>query len=269
MRLPMPSLLRLAIVLSVALATRAAWAESPAPGGAGASIRIDPKEIRIGMFYRGAKVHVEGTAPAGSRVALLCVGEEGKVELKRKGKVWGVLWMNVGEVAFEHVPSLYLARTDLVEGHPSIGSIPAGARLGLGYDGIEAQVVSSQAGESGHSLFREFIKLKEQEGLYSFERRGVRSGSAGTGSSGVSADFSLPASIPPGVYEVRMLGYQGDTGVLLASETLTVRRVGFAALIASTAQRYGLLYGALSVVVAIAAGFLTGVVFSKASKKAH
>jgi diguanylate cyclase (GGDEF)-like protein len=46
-------------------------------------------------------------------------------------------------------------------------------------------------------------------------------------------------------------------------------RLELANLIASMAQRHGLLYGILSVIVAIGAGFITGVAFSKASKKAH
>ena len=250
-----------AIVLPLVFSAQAARAGSPEPSEQRATIRVEPREIRVGMFYRGTKVHVDGTAPAGYRVALVCVGHEGKVELKRKGKVGGVLWMNVGDVTFEHVPSVYLAVTDQdgadLHGRP----VPAGVRLGLGYGGLEAQVLPAQGDENMHWLFREFIKLKENEQVYS-----VRNGPVRSSPTSVSADFFWPASVPAGTYEVQVLGYRGDTGELLASETLTVKRVGLADLISSMAQRHGLIYGILSILFAIAMGFSTGLIFRMASK---
>jgi Putative transmembrane protein (Alph_Pro_TM) len=250
------------VALSLVFAAQAAAAGSPAPGAPGASIRVEPREIQVGMFYRGTKVRVEGTAPAAYRVALVCVGREGKVELKRKGKVGGVLWMNVGDVAFEHVPSLFLAASEADGGRPSERS-PRAATPSSGYDGVEARVLPASAGEDVRELFREFVRLKEHEQLYFSGHGATRSSSTR-----VSADFWVPANVPPGEYEVRLLGYQGDAGELLATEKMTVTRVGLAALISSTAQRHGLLYGILSVVVAIGMGFLTGVLF-KASRKGH
>ncbi len=125
----------------------------------------------------------------------------------------------------------------------------------------------SRADGNVRELFRELIKLKEQERLYSFAKLAVPNDPGE--SVAVSGDFSLPAGVPPGVYEVQMLGYRGGAAELLASEKLTTERVGLAHLIASTAQRHGLLYGILSVVVAIVTGFLTGVLFGAASKKHH
>jgi len=68
---------------------------------------------------------------------------------------------------------------------------------------------------------------------------------------------------------VELFGYHEGMGELLATGKVAVRSAGLANLIASMAQRHGLLYGILSVIVAIGAGFITGVAFSKASKKAH
>jgi hypothetical protein len=260
---------RSAAALAVAFSAQAARAQSlnlPAQHG---TIRVEPKEIQVGLFYRGTKVHVDGTAPAGYRLALLAVGQEGKVELKRKGRVWGALWMNVGDVAFERVPSLYLAYTDSGGVQPQERFAPAGMRVGLKYDEVEAQVLSSQADESMRMLFREFIKLKEQEQLYSFGKLRLPNGGGGADPVGVSADFWLPASVPSGVYEVQMLGYREGRAELLASEKLITKRAGLVNLIASMAQRHGLLYGILSVLVAIATGFLTGVLFGLSSKKGH
>lgn len=247
------------VVLPAALWAFAGLA-APSPP---ASIQIEPKEINIGMFYRGAAAHLSGTAPAGFKLSVACVGPEAKVELKKKGKVWGTLWMNVGDVVFDHVPSLYLVRSAFDGARPDARSVRPDVRLGLGYGGVEAQVVPARDDENKRRLFAEFVRLKEHERLYSAGPLAVEGGGP---AAAVSADLALPANIPPGVYDVRLYGYQGDQGELLASDTLTVRRAGLVELVASMAQRHGLLYGILSVVVALAAGFLTGVLFSKASK---
>jgi hypothetical protein len=249
------------ITASLLLVTaRASAAESC--GAPGAAIRVEPAEVEVGMFYRGTKLHVEGTAPADCKVALVCLGHESKVELKRKGKVGGLLWMNVGDVAFEHVPSLFLQSSEL-DGIRPDAPVALGGRLVEGYERMEARVLPAGADEEQRRLFHEFVRLKEHEQLYL-----ARSGPARASSSIVSADFWLPASVPPGKYEVQLLGGRGEPlGVLAASE-LTVKRVGLAALISSMAQSHGLIYGIVSVVLAIAMGFLTGVLF-KASKKGH
>lgn len=275
------------------------------PDGSRGILHVAPTSVEVGMFFRGATVHVEGIAPPGRRLALVCVGKHGKVELKRKGKVWNALWMNVGSVAFDHVPSFLHAYAD-VDGAPVNGeALPADLRLGLGADGVESHVLPASADETTHRLFREFVRLKVKEGLYSFgklhaERLGAGGNNGGNGgepiptpvipvSAGgtsvqgrsppepasdlalparISADFELPASIPPGQYEIRMIGYRDGTAELLASQTLAASRVGLALLISSFSEHHGLLYGIFSVLLAAAAGFLTGMLFASA-KKGH
>lgn len=291
------------------LASRAALAAavalSAAPAGAADASRpalhVAPASVEVGMLFRGATVHVEGIAPPGRRLAVVCVGKQGKVELKRKGKVWNALWMNVGSVAFDHVPSVLHAYADVDGAAVNGDAIPADLRLGLGAGGVESHVVPASADEATHRLFREFVRLKTREGLYSFgklraERLGVAAASGELGgapasspvipvSAGgavlgrsppadpslatrVSADFELPASIPPGDYEIRMIGYRDGAAELLASETVTARRVGLALLISSLSEQHGLLYGTLSVLLAVVAGFATGMIFASA-KKGH
>lgn len=279
---PALSLAPAAAALAALLAPGRA-AGAPPPGPPPAAIRVEPRTVAVGMLYRGIKVRVEGTAPPGYRLALVCVGQEGRVELKRKGKVWNLLWRNVGTLAFDGVPSLYHASADLDGAGVDHRSLPAPARLGLGFDGVEAHVLPAHADEATRHLFRELVRLKVQERLYSFAR--LRPEAAPEDSEDppglvrarlvrearpirVQAEFSLPASIPPGSYQIRMIGYRDGTGEVLASDTLTAERVGLALVISSLAERHGLLHGVLAVVLAVAAGFLSGVVFA-GPKKGH
>ena len=250
-----------AIAASLLLAAAGASAAEPC-GASGADIRVEPAEVEVGMFFRGTKLHVEGTAPADCKVALVCAGHETKVELKRKGKRGGLLWMNVGDVEFERVPTLFLQSTELDGLRGDGAAAPRGGAL-EGYERMEARALPASADEDQRRLFREFVRLKEHEQLYLSRTRPPRSSA-----SSISAEFWLPASVPPGTYQVQLLGGRGEQLEVLAARAFTVKRVGLAALISSMARSHGLSYGILSVVLAIGMGFLTGLLF-KASKKGH
>jgi Putative transmembrane protein (Alph_Pro_TM) len=278
--------------MRAALALGLALAGAPVPGlGRGApssdppraSLQVEPRTVKVGMLFRGIQVRVEGTAPPGYRLSLVCVGKASRVELKRKEKAWNVVWRNAGSLAFERVPSLYLASADLEGARLDHRVLPAHLRIGLGFEALEAQVLPTDADEGTRRLFREFVRLKVEERLYSFSKLHPESASDETeGSRGiilarlgrdapqtrVAVDFSLPASVPPGVYEILMIGYRDGTGEILASETLTAERVGLARFVSSMAERHGLLHGILSVLLAIGAGFLSGVLFA-GPKKGH
>ncbi len=245
-------MLRLQSAVLALFTAGAAWA---GPG----ELVVLPREVQVGLLFRGTQVHVSGTAPAGSRVAVVCTGPGEKVELKKKGKVGGLLWMNVGDVSFDGVPSLYLAMVEPGIGAPSQG-LSGTARLGLGWSGLESEVLPATAGEERRKLFHDFIELRRQEGLYTVHEGARRSGSE------VSADFTLPATVPAGDYRVELVAYHGGSGDILGSSELVVRRVGLAAAISAMSLRHGLLYGILCVVVALCVGFLTGVLFRGASK---
>ena len=266
-----------AVAAAALVSCQAARAETPAPAPA---LQVEPRNIDVGMFFRGATVRVEGSAPQGFRLALVLSGREGTVELKRKGKVLSLLWMNVGSVTFERVPSVFLISADPEGPGGAAPTLPGPLRLGLGYAGLETQVLPADADEITRDLFRQFIRLKEKERLYS--SRPLRGADPSGDPAGVlltglgrpdapaqiSAESPPPPRTPPGEYEFRLIGFREGTGQVLATEKIVVERVGFARLIASMAVSHGLLYGILSVVAALAAGYVSGVLFAGA-KKGH
>jgi uncharacterized protein (TIGR02186 family) len=247
----------------------------PQPTSAGAaaqpqipsSMTIDPTEVGVGTFYSGTTVSVEGVIPAGYDAAIACVGRARPVELKKKGRVLGILWMNVGDVAFENVPSVYLLSTSrrLAELAPP----PILQELQVGYQAIESMGTRSLENGDTHGTFGELLKLKESERLYSYNEGGVSLGPEEGGTVHVSAQCFLPARAPSGEYEIRLLGFREGRGELLHVARLHLTPVGATAFISSLAQRHGLLYGILAVVIALVVGLLTGFVFGLAAKTGH
>lgn len=259
---------RAGLLLSAALLVAASAPAIAAPQPESAIwMRIDPTEIGVDLFYDGAAVHVEGVIPAGYDAAILCRGEEGPVELKRKGKFAGILWMNVAEVVLENVPSLYLLRTSraLAELAPP----PVLEELGVGYAALEPKALRSPGRTAQHGDFREFVKLKESEKLYSYEEGGAKVEPGPNQSMRVSADCSLPAKARWGEYEVHLFGFKAGRGKLLRTERLRLGPVGVTARVSTLAERHGLLYGILAVLFALGVGLLTGLAFGLVSKKGH
>lgn len=249
-------------VLQAALLTPAVAAQDSEPPIA---MKIDRSEIPVNMFFKGATVHVEGTIPAGCDAAILCAGEEHAVELKRKGKVLGFLWMSVGDAVFEDVPSVYVLHT--TRPLPELAPSPVLEELGLGYPALRASAPPSTPPIERDADFAEFLKLKESEGLYSYHDQGVKLQPGPSGAIRVSADCLLPTKAPWGEYQVRLFGFSEGKGELLRSERLRVTPVGVTSHISSLARNHGLLYGIFAVVIALAVGLLTGLAFGLGSKK--
>lgn len=235
---------------------------TPAAQG-GLSIR--PADIHVDLFFNGAMLQVQGTIPAGHQAAVLCVGEESRLDLKRKGRVWGLFWMNTADVALDRVPSLYVLSTSA----PLAQLAPAEvlARLGVGYDGLEARTASKESADDSQATFRELVRLKRHEGLFSVSEgttvleRGVKDRLE------VSAELFVPPRTPPGSYQVRLFSFHGGEGALVGETTARLSQAGFAAFTSKMAHEHGLLYGIAAVLIAIAAGMLTGVAFGRGSKR--
>lgn len=230
-------------------------------------LEIDPTRVDVGTFYNGVTVSVKGAIPAGYDAAVICVGKAGTVELKKKGRVLGILWMNVGEVVFESVPSVYVLSTS--RSLAELASPPTLEDLRVGYGALESRATRFLEDGDQHGSFRELLKLKESERLYSYDEGGVRLGPEEGGAVPVSAQCFLPAKAPSEEYEVRLLVFKDGQGELLHVARLQVTPVGATAFISSLAERHGLLYGVLAVLFALVVGLFTGFVFGLLTKTGH
>jgi len=229
-----------------------------------AVIRLVPEQIEANLFFNGSRVEVQGTVLPGYEVAVLCTGQANHLDLRRKGKVWGTLWMNVGDVAFEHIPTLYLLSTSAPLA--SLASPEVLKQLGIGYPALGAL-----AGQNGAEapLFRELIKIKENEGIFSVREGAAKLLPGAGGIRQVMAGCVFPPKVRMSEYEVQFFGFKEGNGELLCSQRIGVKQVGVARFMSSLVRRRPLFHGFFAVVVAVAAGLLTGLVFGGSSKKPH
>jgi uncharacterized protein (TIGR02186 family) len=254
---------RALLALGVGLVAALSGGQAPAEPAAGpAMLAVTPDTVRVGLFFNGALLHVQGSVPAGHQAAVLCTGKEGRLDLKKKGRVCGLFWMNTGDVVFDHVPSVYLLCTSA----PLKELAPAAVltRFGVGVEGLEARATTGS-----QAMFGELVRLKEDEKLWSVAESTISLKPGSDGRLEAAADLFLPARTPPGEYRIRLLSFRDGEGTAAAETTAIVRQGGLAAFTSRMAHERGLLYGIVCVVLAIAAGMLTGVVFGRGSRRPH
>ena len=235
---------------------------APPQEGPLSHLLVEPSEVRAGMFYSGATFRVTAQVPSGMGISISCVGDEGPLELKRKGKVLGLIWMSVGDVTFEPMPHVYLlaSSSELAD----LADAEAFGAAGVGYEALKGR---AQPDDS--ALFQEAIRFKESEGLYGIQEGGVALVPAGDGLVRAEAEFVLPAKAPTGEYRILLHGFGPEGAALIAEQQVTVVKTGTAAFISDLALTHGLAYGVFAVVIAIGVGLITGVLFGLGSKKGH
>jgi uncharacterized protein (TIGR02186 family) len=244
-------------------------AGSPAAAQEVLQAAISPRTIAIDAIYNGSDLLVSGRLPADCEAVVRIMGERGDLHLKKKGKVGGLLWMNLDTITVQNVPAVFRLYTakDFAEliGPPSDSS--AVRKLGLAFLQEETGIV---ADSSDHvALFKEFLKLKESEGLYSTTKGLLAYPENRGGEKTFEVKAPIPAHFPPGKYQVEVYAVKAGEVRAQANQPLEVKMVGLPALLASFAFQNGALYGLFAVVVALLAGLVIGVVFSGSKGGSH
>jgi uncharacterized protein (TIGR02186 family) len=229
---------------------------------------LAPEGVDIGAFFNGTKVYVSGDVSPDAEVVVRLSGMRQDVALKKKGKVLGLLWMNLDSITIHNAPNLYLVYVSkdfdaTVKTQPDMWE-----NLGFGFAALKKEVDISPAAAESEGIFREFLKLKQSEGLYAIETDKVTYGEAESGDKSFEAILQIPPRLTPGKYSVETFAVKDGSVVARTTGELQVKQVGLPAFISKLAFKRGALYGLLATIIAIAAGLAIGVIF-KGEKGAH
>lgn len=219
-------------------------------------MNLDPSEVAIGALFSGVQISVSGIIPADSEVLILTTGGKEDLTLRTKGRAFRVLWMNLGSVTFHNAPSLYLLHASKGIENFAASNPVQWQKLGFGLESLKDQVKITPNTADQEALYREFLKMKEGEGLYAVRYEGIRYGKTEDGMRSFEADILIPARVHPGEYEIRVLALKGGSSVAAATKGIKVREVGVPAFLSSLSFNHGSLYGVLAVLIAIGAGLL-------------
>lgn len=233
-------------------------------GQAAAELTLIPNHdhISIDFFYHGSNVSVRGISDPDTDLIIKICSPDGHQEFRQKGKVGGLLWMNVGTLNFEKVPSLYfLASTKKID---KILSKEAMAKDVLGYEAVENHVELTPVKDEIDKTkwFNEFVKYKENSKLYSVASGNITFTKENNKQNYYTL-FEWPYQAPPGDYIVTVYAVKNNKVVEMAESRVQVEQAGIVKKLAGMAKNNASVYGLLSILAALGAGFGVGLIFRK------
>ncbi len=235
----------------------------PSSSALGASLRLDPEAVAMDLFYNEGHVTVEGILPTGTDAALIVRGQEEEVAMGMKGKRLN-LWMTVGTATFARAPVFYRCLTSKPIAEMTAPGVALDA--GLGYERLERDMVLhldekvAKTADAERDWKAEFVKYKQETGLYAIEEGALRVSGAGQGTEKVRGEIRIPARAPGGAYQVMLIGFKNGVPVARATRSLSVSLVGTVAFLRKLAMEHGWLYGIMAVLVALASGLGVGAI---------
>jgi len=216
--------------------------------------------ITIDSFYHGSTVSIRGIADPGMDLIIKVSSEDTHQSLRRKGKVGGLLWMTVGELDIDRVPNVYeVFSTKNIYDILNKDEID---KYSLGYQAIERHASMNVSGEDRTKWFNEFVKFKEASSLYSTSI-GKISFADKDGKQSYYILTEWPYQAPPSIYTVTVYAVKNGKVVETASDRILVEQVGVVKSLATMAHNNGAVYGLLSIIAALGAGFGVGLVFTR------
>ncbi len=236
---------------------------SAKPASAMLTAKANHDHITIDFFYHGNTVSVKGESDPDVDLIVKITSPEGHQVMKQKGKVGGLLWMNVGMLKFENTPNFYeIFSTKKID---DILAQDERDKFVIGYPALAKHVEISPAAneEEKTKWFNEFIKYKEDSKVYASSVGKIMTSALPNGRQEYYILTDWPYQAAPGDYLVTVYAVKNNTVTEQAEAKVNVEQVGMVKTLAAMAKNKAALYGILSIGIALGAGFGVGMVFRK------
>jgi uncharacterized protein (TIGR02186 family) len=241
--------------------------------GARESVQADvsARNVAVTSSFNGTEIVIFGavdnsqqpSAESGYYDVLIVVeGVPARIVVRRKNNVAG-LWINTSSATFDLVPSYYaVASTRPID---EITSEEFRATHGVGFQHLRFAPAFGQTHALSTEDLKEFreaiVRLKKKQGLYVQDPFSV----AFIGKSLFRAAIELPANITVGPFDTRVYLFREEKLLSQYTVRLNFEREGLERHLHGFAFSSPVLYGLMTVLIAVAAGLLASAVFRKAT----
>ena len=222
---------------------------------------LSQNRISIDTAFTGTEILVYGAivrdAPAPGEGALGVVvtvaGPERPVTVRRKARRFGI-WVNVDAVAIESAPSFYAVAATGPLASVLLETVDERFRIS---PGRALQGVMAAEGLNPGEFSEALIRIREREGAFqTTDSRVILSEDTL-----FSTEVALPANLVEGRYAIRIFLTRDGEVVDQYDSAIAVRKVGLEQFLHALAHGEPLLYGLLSLAIAIAAGWGASALF--------
>lgn len=224
---------------------------------------LSQNRVSITAGFDGSEIFVFGAVmreapiPDGAGPLDVVITVEGPtlpIVVRRKERVFGI-WVNTQSADIDEAPSFYaVATTGPLD---RILSETERLRHRIGVDKTVRTIGARAQVEDPQSFIDAVVRIRENDALYTRQDDTVdlRQDTL------FSTEIVLPANLVEGDYRTRMFLVRDRQVVHVTEQVITVRKDGLERLIYTTAHEQPLLYGVLSLVVALFAGWAASEAF--------
>jgi uncharacterized protein (TIGR02186 family) len=231
-------------------------------------VSLSNHRVEVTSNFAGEKLVLFGTIeqdknaperPAGYDLVVTMTGPPHTYLTRLKTRVAGI-WVNTEAREFVKVPS-YLA---VLSNRPT-AKIAAPAVLKRLQIGIDDFILTQRIGPDFADTVptdpfrRAFVRLKKDQNLYLQDPEGVTFLTPVV----FRAEIPLPANADTGTYKIDVKLFSGGALLTQTGTALDVIKSGFEAYVAEAAADYGLLYGIVTILMALSIGWIASVMFRK------
>jgi uncharacterized protein (TIGR02186 family) len=203
------------------------------------------------VVFGGVEAAAGGVLPnrEGLDIAVVVFGPEQDLTVRRKEQTGGI-WINRSAAKFQRMPGYYFAAA--TSAFDELASPEVLASRGIGLKGMVKPVIPA-----AQPFLDAVLRHKQAENLYSEHAGGVTFLS----SSVFRATIPLPAATPTGAYTIKVFAFKDKQLAGGASVPFAVDKTGLERWTFEFATHYAWAYAGLSILGALAAGFLASWAF--------
>ncbi len=213
--------------------------------------------VAITTGFAGTNVLLFGATNGPGDIVIVVRGPTGDETVRRKSRL-GPIWTNRTNVTFNDVPSYY--RVASIRPLEEFASPELLSRYQIGFNNLRITSADQSLSAEQIAKFRDsLIRLKSEQGLYEQGLGAVTFMSNRL----FRTELSFPSNVRTGTYVVEV--YLIRDGDVASAEIvpLNISQVGVSADIYDFAHNLAPLYGIVSVLLALSAGWAAGAVFRR------
>ena len=224
---------------------------------------ISKDNIALTANFEGSEIFVFGairrswalpTEPGPLDIIVTIKGPPASETIQKKSRHLGI-WINDEQVSIREAPSLYAVATT----RPLEGLLSATERLryGIGMDQAVRKVGAHSELADTAPFAEALVRLRGENGLYQVDDGAVQLAEDIL----FQASFALPANLVEGTYLTEFFLVRNRKVVSSGSTDITVQKAGLERWLYNMSQNLPLLYGIMSVAIALFAGWLAALAF--------